>query len=62
MSKCKEMTGRELGEKLLQSVLELKAGQAARTTTITPNERGDGAAQDRSFAIAACAARNRTPV
>lgn len=38
MSKHDEMTGRELGEKLLQSVREMKSGQAARTTVVTPNE------------------------
>ena len=38
MSKRQEMTSKELGEKLLQSVREMKAGQAARTTTVTPDE------------------------
>lgn len=38
MSKRNEMTGQELGEKLLQSVREMQAGQAARTTVVTPNE------------------------
>lgn len=38
MSKRKEMTGEELGEKLLQSVREMKAGKAARATQVAPNE------------------------
>jgi putative transcriptional regulator len=33
-----QMTGEELGHKLLQSVKEMKAGNAARTTLIEPNE------------------------
>lgn len=32
------MTGAELGEKLLQSVREMKAGKAARTIQVEPNE------------------------
>lgn len=32
------MTGEALGQKLLQSVYEMKAGKVARTTEITPNE------------------------
>ena len=32
------MTGEELGQKLLQSVREMKAGKAARTTQVAPNE------------------------
>jgi len=35
--KTTTLTGQELGEKLLQSVREMKAGQAARRTTVTPN-------------------------
>ncbi len=38
MSKHKEMTGEELGEKLLQSVREMKAGKAVRATLVAPNE------------------------
>lgn len=38
MSKRKSMTGTELGEKLLQSVKEMQAGKAARTTLVAPNE------------------------
>lgn len=38
MSKRKVMTGEELGEKLLQSVREMKAGKAARATVISPND------------------------
>ena len=39
MSKSKmEMSGEEPGNKLLQSVREMKAGKAARTTRIAPNE------------------------
>lgn len=34
----KTMTGEELGQKLLQSVREMKAGKAARITSIVPNE------------------------
>lgn len=34
----KTMTGDELGQKLLQSVREMKAGKAARATRIAPNE------------------------
>jgi|TARA_R110002111_G_scaffold140881_3_gene206984 putative transcriptional regulator len=33
-----QMTGEELGHKLLQSVKEMRAGNAARTTQIEPNE------------------------
>lgn len=32
------MTGEELGQKLLSSVREMKAGKAARATQVTPNE------------------------
>ena len=32
------MTGAELGDKLLKSVREMKAGKAARATSIAPNE------------------------
>ena len=38
MNKRKVMTGEELGEKLLQSVREMKAGKAARATQVAPNE------------------------
>ena len=39
MSKAsKGMTGAELGDKLLKSVREMKAGKAARATSIAPNE------------------------
>lgn len=38
MNKRNVMTGEELGEKLLQSVREMKAGKAARATLIAPNE------------------------
>ena len=34
----KEMSGEELGNKLLQSVKEMKAGKATRSTKIAPNE------------------------
>ena len=36
--KAEIISGRELGEKLLQSVREMKAGKAARTTRVAPNE------------------------
>lgn len=32
------MTGEELGLKLLQSILEMKTGNAARVTKVEPNE------------------------
>lgn len=38
MGNRKEMTGKELGEKLLQSVREMQAGNAARATQVAPNE------------------------
>ena len=39
MSKTtKQMSGEELGKKLLQSVEEMKASKAARVTQIAPNE------------------------
>jgi len=38
MAKQHTMTGEELGKKLLQSVNEMKAGKAARTTEVSPNE------------------------
>ncbi len=39
MSKStKQMSGEELGKKLLQSVKEMKAGKAAHVTQIAPNE------------------------
>jgi putative transcriptional regulator len=38
MAKQNAMTGEELGEKLLQSVKEMKAGKAARATQVAPNE------------------------
>lgn len=34
----RKMSGEELGNKLLQSVKEMKAGKAARSTQIAPNE------------------------
>lgn len=34
----KTMTGEELGHKLLQSVREMKAGKAARSTRVAPNK------------------------
>jgi putative transcriptional regulator len=34
----KVMSGEQLGQKLLQSVREMKAGKAARTTQVAPNE------------------------
>jgi putative transcriptional regulator len=37
-SKPEAISGEELGQKLLQSVREMKAGKAARITQITPNE------------------------
>ncbi len=37
-SRIKEMSGKELGNKLLKSVREMKAGKAARITQIAPNE------------------------
>lgn len=36
--KTKTLTGEELGNKLLKSVQEMKAGKAARATQIAPNE------------------------
>jgi putative transcriptional regulator len=36
--KTKVLTGEELGNKLLKSVNEMKAGKAARATQIAPNE------------------------
>lgn len=36
--RSKHSSGEELGLKLLQSVREMKAGQAARTTKVEPNE------------------------
>lgn len=38
MSEREEITGEELGEKLLKSVHEMKAGKAARATQVAPNE------------------------
>jgi len=38
MNKRKVMTGEELGEKLLRSVHEMKAGKAARATLVAPNQ------------------------
>lgn len=37
-ARSKQPSGEELGLKLLQSVREMKAGQAARTTKVEPNE------------------------
>lgn len=37
-TKDKPLTGEEIGNKLLQSVKEMKAGVAARATTVTPNQ------------------------
>ena len=34
----KAMTGEELGQKLLNSIREMKAGASARITQVTPNE------------------------
>lgn len=36
--KLEAMIGQELGEKLLQSVREIKSGKAARATRVAPNE------------------------
>ena len=38
MTRRKQMTGEELGEKLLQSVREMRAGKAARGMQVAPNE------------------------
>lgn len=38
MTKDDVMTGEELGNKLLQAVREMKAGQVARVTHVEPNE------------------------
>ena len=38
MTKRQSMTGEELGEKLLQSVREMKAGKASRATQVAPNQ------------------------
>lgn len=38
MTKEKSMTGEELGEKLSQSIREMKAGNASRVTQVAPNE------------------------
>ncbi|SEP56263.1 putative transcriptional regulator [Ectothiorhodospira magna] len=38
MTKYQSMTGEELGKKLLQSVREMKAGKASRTTQVAPND------------------------
>ncbi len=37
MNKIETMTGKELGEKLLQSVREMNAGKMARVTKVEPN-------------------------
>ncbi len=37
-SKVKILSGEEIGNKLLKSVREMKAGKAARITQIAPNE------------------------
>ena len=37
-NKSEAMTGEELGLMLLQTVLEMKAGKAARATQVAPNE------------------------
>ena len=37
MSKLGTMTGKELGEKILQSVREMNAGEVARVTKVEPN-------------------------
>jgi len=36
--KSKEITGEELGDKLLQSIKEMKAGKASRVTQIAANK------------------------
>lgn len=36
--KSKEITGEELGDKLLQSIKEMKAGKASRVTQVAANE------------------------
>lgn len=36
--KSKEITGEELGDKLLQSIKEMKAGKVSRVTQIAANE------------------------
>lgn len=38
MTERETMTGEELGEKLLQSVREMKAGSISRATQVAPNE------------------------
>lgn len=38
MNKRKVMTDKELGEKLLRAVREMKAGKAARATLVAPNK------------------------
>lgn len=36
--KSRAITGEELGQKLLQSIREMKAGKAARKTQVAPNQ------------------------
>ena len=36
--RIREMSGKELGNKLLKSVKEMKAGKAARVTKVAPNQ------------------------
>lgn len=38
LKKAETISGKELGEKLLRSVREMKAGKAARATRVVPNE------------------------
>lgn len=40
-------TSSELGEKLLQSIREMKAGKAARATQVAPKEVADAGLLDR---------------
>ena len=36
--RMRQMSGQELGNKLLESVKEMKAGRAARVTKVAPNQ------------------------
>ena len=38
LKKAEAISGKELGEKLLRSVQEMKAGKAVRATRVAPNE------------------------
>ena len=51
----REMSGQELGNKLLKSVKEMRAGKAARVTKVAPNQVAAARLKNRTVSDTICA-------